>query len=126
MAETYNIYFGTVSGSLSLAASGVTDLFYPMPIEIVLDYKTTYYWRIDADVNGAITTGDEWYFATIVFAPPISSYELIPGGNGNGPPGTSDPSGVEGTDWNWTGLNFTAKVRRLVAAAANAIWYESV
>ncbi len=124
MAETYSIYWGTSSGNLSLIASDISDLFYPMPIEGVLDYNTTFFWRIDATNEFGTTEGTEWYFATIVFTPPIPTYDLVSGGNGNGPPGVDDPPGVEGVDWVWTGLNSMVTTRRLVAAAKNAIFYE--
>jgi len=84
-----------------------------------------YFWRIDSVNDDGVTEGDEWYFATIVFYPPIPSWNPVDGGNGQGPPGVDDPPGIEGTDWVWSGLNNMITIRRLVAVAKGTLYYET-
>lgn len=127
MAETYDIYIGESADDLSLYASDISDLNISMPVDwlisSLLGYETSYYWRVDATNEYGTTTGDVWEFTTIAFDPPQSSWRLIPGGSGNGP----NDGGVQGTDWEWTAKNYiTTGIRRLVAAAADAIWYENI
>ena len=124
-ADTYNVYYGTTSGSLSLVSEGqagksliVTGITNGSPY----GYEVTRYWRIDSINAAGTTTGDEWSFTTIVFDQLKTSYMLIPGGNGSGP--YDSPPGAEGTDWRYTGENAMTHVERLVAAANNKIWYE--
>jgi len=124
MAETYDVYWGIDAGDLNLIASGISELEISVPIEGILNYNTIYYWRVDAIDAGVTTEGDVWSFTSIVFGPPQISYVLISGGSGSGP--YDDPPGTEGTDWNWTGENNMIIVRRLVAAAEDAIWYGGV
>lgn len=113
-ATSYDVYFGTESGNLSLIDSGVTETSYSMPISLA--YSNSYYWRIDA-VNGAgTTTGDEWYFVAVIFKPPISS-----GLSFTGDP-TDENDGLSGTP---TGENNIYTVRRVIAIANNRLWYES-
>jgi len=129
VATTYNAYFGTQSGNLTLVASGLTSasLAATYLIEAFGNaaYDTTYYWRIDAVNEFGTTQGDEWSFTTIPFDQPRISYILLPGGNGSGP--YDDPPGTRGVDWEWTAENyFIPAIHRLVAAANNAIWYEDI
>ncbi len=122
MAETYNVYWGIDAGDLNPVALGISELEISVPIEGILNYNTIYYWRVDAINAGATIEGDVWSFTSIIFGPPQISYVLIDGGSGP----YDDPPGIEGTDWNWTGENNMIIVRRLVAAAKDAIWYESI
>jgi len=110
MAETYDLYFGTESGKLTKIASGLSAAEY----DIVgsLRYNATYYWRVDAVNEFGTTEGDEWFFYTLEFDPPLPSGVTLDE-NGN-PTGTA------------TGENFVSPVRRLVAAADNAIWLEDI
>lgn len=66
-ATSYNVYFGTTSGSLSEIETEVEDTSYEMPVD--LTFSTNYYWRIDAVNTAGTTTGDEWFFRT-----PVSVY----------------------------------------------------
>ena len=61
-ATIQNVYFGTISGSLPLIASGNGSLnnLNNAQINGPLDVDTTYYWRIDTDG----TAGLEWNFTT--------------------------------------------------------------
>lgn len=120
MAEIYTLYFGTESGNLSLVAAQIDGVTYAVP-DPPLEYNTVYYWRVDATNEYGTTTGDEWSFTTLVFDPPTTSWENLPGK-------TLGPltGGVEGVDFRWLGTNGMITRRRLVAAAANAIWYEDV
>ena len=111
-ADAYNIYYGTLSGFLTLVAEGVTDL------EIVLiagnfdHYGEVYYWRVDAVNDAGTTQGDEWYFTALIFDPVLPTGTSL---DEDGEP-TGDP----------TGENNMITIKRLVAAAKNAIWYEEI
>jgi hypothetical protein len=74
MAETYNVYFGLASDELVLVATGISYLSIPMPI--VLDYLTDYYWRVDAINEYGTTTGDIWKFTTIYDLPLITDQSV--------------------------------------------------
>jgi hypothetical protein len=62
-ATSHKVYLGTNPGSLSLVSTQTATTYDPSPSSS-LNYKTTYYWRID-EVNGASTyQGDVWNFKT--------------------------------------------------------------
>lgn len=126
-ATSYDVWYGENEAGLTKVSAGqegtsftISGIDYGSPF----GYVTSRTWRIDAINAVDTTTGDVWTFTTIIFAPPQVTYVLIDGGNEQGP--YDDPPGVEGTDWNWTGGNNMIIVRRLVAAANDAIWYESI
>jgi len=62
-ATGYDVYFGTDStpDSGELVASNISGTFYNAP---VLDYATTYYWRIVARGPGGNTSSPTWRFTT--------------------------------------------------------------
>lgn len=120
----YDVYFGTLSGFLSNISEDQEAL------ECILSennfaYHDIYYWRVDAKNQFGKAQGDEWSFTTMYFYPPLPHYTLI---LLDGPDFTYGDGvnygGTEGTDWYWDGYNFIRTSRRLVAAAANTIWYE--
>ena len=139
-ADTFNVYYGTVSGSLSLVSSAqagtsftVTGITDGSPYA----YLSTRYWRIDSTNDAGTTTGDEWSFITIRLDPPGKTYfytvtgqyyQLLVQGDGSygDPPGV----GVENTDYVYLAAgyeaNFISTNRRLVAAAENRFWYEDI
>ncbi len=130
-ADTYNVYFGTTSGNLTLLSSGVTDITFTVP-STPLNYITTYYWRIDT-VNGVgTTTGDEWSFISIRFDPPtyVSHYVTTntywsPLVQADGTLGSGPPSGVENTDYVVVSNPNTIVTRKkLIACAGGALWIE--
>ncbi len=95
--------------------------------EVYLPQGYVFEWRVDATNEIGTTTGDTWTFTSDIFKPPQSSYVLISGGNGKGPPiDVYDDAGEEGVDWSWTGGNAMLSVRRLVAVAADKLWYEDI
>ena len=62
---TYDVYFGTNStlGENDIVSTNLSATSYSLDI---LDYETTYYWKIVAKDNYAnTTTGDVWNFTTI-------------------------------------------------------------
>lgn len=125
-ADTYNVYYGDTSGSLSLVSSaqaGTSLTVTGITLGSPYDYVVTRYWRIDSTNAAGTTTGDEWSFTTINFDQLRVTYELISGGSGNGPYDIPTP-GVEGTDFRYTGENNMITVRKLVAAANDKIWIE--
>lgn len=113
-ATSYDVYYGTLSGFLSLLEEGVTDLSYTLRDTNWPLYGEAYYWRIDAVNEYGTTTGDEWYFTTLIFSPPTTSGVTW-----------SDPGNNTGYTGTPTGVNNMITVRRLVAAADDALWYES-
>lgn len=139
-ADTFNVYYGTVSGNLTLVSAtqagesftvtGITD---GSPYE----YLSVRYWRIDSTNGDGTTTGDEWSFTTIRLNPPTETrfyvttgqyYRLLVQSDGSygDPPGV----GVENTDYVYLAAgyeaNFISTNRRLVAVAENRIWYEDL
>ena len=114
-ATSYNVYYGTLSGFLTLLEAGVTDLSYTLRNTNWPSYDQAWYWRIDAVNDVGTTTGDEWYFTTLVFYPPT-------------PPGITwdDPGNDSGYTGSPTGENNMVTLKRLVAAAQNTIWYEDI
>ena len=129
-ADTYNVYMGTEVGEtpwsenmelivdsspLSYIVQSylatATKFVYPYTGLAVYNYQ--YYWRVDTKNIFGETTGDNWSLTTITFDPPVSSYR-------------GDFSGVEGIDWNWDGKNNMVIVKRLVAAAKDALYYEVI
>ena len=111
-ADTHDVYFGTSADDIATAdASNPLDVlagagqsaagFDP---EGLLDFGTTYYWRVD-EVNAAaeepIYRGDVWSFTTEPFAYPITG--IIATSNaisnpGEGPENTIDGSGLDEND----------------------------
>lgn len=124
-ADTYKVYFRESGDDWELV--GVAQAGVSWTIDFgILAYRTTYEWRIDATNDTGTTTGDTWTFDTIDFDQIRVSYRLLPGGAGVGHGPYDDPPGTEGTDWAWTGENTMLTVKRLVAAANDKIWYESI
>lgn len=59
-ADSYNVYFGTTPGSLSLVTNTALGSFTPAP----LSFDTAYFWRVDAVAGGPAVTGSEFSFTT--------------------------------------------------------------
>ena len=113
--DSYNVYYGTLSGFLELVEEGVTDLSLPLVEGQFSVYGKISYWRIDAVNENGTTQGDEWVFTTMLFAPPLpTGYSLDYG---------EDPPVLTGTP---TGESNMMTVRKLVVAANNKIWYEDI
>lgn len=113
--DSYNVYYGTLSGFLELVEEGVTDLSLALVEGNFSVYGKISYWRVDAVNDIGTTTGDEWYFTTMNFDPVLPTGITLDhsGGEGGVPTGTA------------TGLNSMITIRRLVAAARNKIFYET-
>lgn len=127
VADTYEIYCSIQGDDWETVPVGIAQAGVEWAIDFgVLDYGTTYEWRIDATNIYGTTTGDTWSFTTISFDRILISYVLIPTGRGVGYGPYDDPPGIEGADWSWTGENTMLAVRRLVVAIDNKIWYEVV
>jgi len=114
--DSYNVYYGTLSGFLELVEGGVTDLSLALVSGVFSVYGKISYWRVDAVNEVGTTTGDEWYFTTLNFDPVLPTGVTLDHSGGEGGVPTGDA----------TGLNNIISVRRLVAAANNKIWYESI
>jgi len=118
---TYDVYFGTEPDNLILIAEGTESASLSAAYLIAAygngAYDTTYYWRVDAVNEFGVTQGDTWSFTTITFDPPLPLGLSLDSGSGN------EGTGVTGTA---TGENNIITIKRLVAAAANTIWYEDI
>lgn len=112
-ATSYNIYYGTLSGFLTLLESDVTDLSYTLRSTNWPSYDQAWYWRVDAVNDYGTTTGDEWYFTTLIFSPPTPSGITW-----------TDPGNSDGHTGQATGLNNMITCKRLVAASDNCLWVE--
>ncbi len=139
-ADTFDVYYGTVSGSLTLVSSAqagtsftVTGITDGAPYA----YLSVRYWRIDSTNDVGTTTGDEWSFTTIRFTPISKTYFYSTTGQyyrlliqSDGTYGDPPGVGVENTDFVYLAAgyeaNFVATNRRLVSAANSKIWYEDI
>jgi hypothetical protein len=82
-ASSYNVYFGTSSGSLAKVTSGITGTTYTTD---ALNAETTYYWRIESvDGNDLTKSSAEWSFTT--------NSDIFVSGNGT----SGSPYGI--ADW---------------------------
>jgi hypothetical protein len=139
-ADTFDVYYGTESGNLSLVSSAqagvsftVTGITNGSPYE----YLITRYWRIDSTNAAGTTTGDEWSFTTIRLSAPSQTYWYSAGNyhyrlliQADGSYGDSPADGgVEDTDYEkLTGYlpNFISTTRKLVGVANSKVWYEDI
>ena len=110
---SYDIYYGTLSGFLSLLESGVDDTSYALRSTNWPLYGEAYYWRVDAANDFGTTQGDELDFTTLIFYPPTPSGVTW-----------SDPGNTAGYTGTPLGTNNMLTCRRLVGAAANCLWIE--
>ena len=69
-ATSYIVYFGTAASPGNAERQGEQA---GTTLDVVLQYDTTYYWRIDARNGQGITTGDVWSFTTAQEAEPSPS-----------------------------------------------------
>lgn len=104
-ATSFNVYYGTSPGNLSLVSLAQAGLTFSLAAYSPYDYGVTRYWRIDSVNVYGTTTGDEWSFTTITFNPPT-------------PPVDSDE--------NPTGENCMFTIKKLVAVAENRFWHEDI
>jgi len=110
-AASYNVYFGPTD-DMELVGEGLTDPTLNLETGIILNYLTEYSWRVDSINEYGTTTGDVWTFTTLRFAPPLPTGVTIDD--------DGEPTGTP------TGENAMIQVKRLVVAANNKIWYESI
>lgn len=79
---TYDVYFGTSNQPPKVISNQSTNSYIPG----VLNYSTTYYWKIISwDSNGEYAIGPIWHFTTILDTiPPFTIYDFdgIIGNNG--------------------------------------------
>lgn len=114
--DTYDV---VVNGNTLSAAQAGTS--YTLDTD-AFDWDDSVTWKIDATNYFGTTSSSEWDFDVIDRHIIQVSYELIDGGSGLGP----YDGGVEGVDWWWTGLNGVITVKRLVVAASDRIYYETL
>jgi len=109
--DTYDVYF-RVQGEDWVEVSSAQEALLWAIVFGTLGYGTIYEWRVDATNEYGTTTGDTWSFSCIAFDPPLpTGVTLNAEGNPTGTP---------------TGENIMLTVKRLVAAAENAFWYEDI
>ena len=112
--ETYDVYFDLGEG-LVLVASGISEVELERTGGLLL-YNFPYSWRVDAVNEFGTTTGDEWTFNTLLFAPPLPSGVSLTDVEGE----EGEPTGTP------NGLNNMITVRKLIAAANNKVWVEDL
>jgi len=113
-ADTYNVYYGTTSGALSLVSSaqaGTSFTIWGVSDGSPYDYLDIRYWRIDSTNEAGTTTGDEWMFTTIPLTYPNPS------------PTPPDPDYPYPPDHDFN-PNFINTTQRLICAANSKVWYE--
>lgn len=139
-ATSYDVYYGTTSGSLTKVSSSQAGLSYTITgitSGSPFNYLVTRYWRIDSINSVGTTTGDEWSFTTIRLNPPTVTYFYPTTGQyyyllvqSDGTYGDPPGVGVENTDYVYLAVgyspNFMKTIRKLVSAANSKIWYEDV
>ena len=114
MVETYNVYFDSGDGMVSVA-SGISDTELAVSFG-PLNYNVDYSWRVDAVNEHGTTTGDVWTFTSLKYDPPLPSGVTL-----------TDVAGSEGVPTGTpTGENAVISIKRLVAAANSKIWYEDL
>ncbi len=139
-ADTFDVYYGTVSGSLTLVSSAqagtsftVTGITDGSPFA----YLSTRYWRIDSTNDAGTTTGDEWSFITIRLDPPGKTYFYTTTGQyyyllvqSDGSYGDPPGVGIENTDFVYLAVgyeaNFMSTTRKLVSCANSKVWIEDI
>jgi len=118
-AATHDVYLGTIFDDVNdasradsrgvLVSQGQTDTTFDSPD--LLDFETTYYWRID-EVNAApdntIFTGDVWSFTTEPFAYPAENVIATSNASSDaasGPENTVNGSGLDADDTHSTKIS---------------------
>lgn len=113
-ADTFDVYYGTTSGSLTLVSSaqaGTSFTIWGVSDGSPYDYLDIRYWRIDSTNEAGTTTGDEWMFTTIPLTYPNPS------------PTPPDPDYPYPPDHDFN-PNFINTTQRLICAANSKVWYE--
>ncbi|KKN10084.1 hypothetical protein LCGC14_1040210 [marine sediment metagenome] len=139
-ADTFNVYYGTSSGSLtkvSDAQAGASFTVTGITNGSPYAYLSVRYWRIDSTNDTGTTTGDEWSFTTIRIDPPTKTYYYSTTGQyyyllvqSDGSYGDVPGVGVENTDYVFLAAgyeaNFVATTRKLVSCADSKVWIEDI
>ena len=118
-ADTYNVYYGTTSGALTLVSSAQTGTSFTVwgtTDGSPYDYLDMRYWRIDSTNDAGTTTGDEWVFTAMSITYPNPNPEDPDPDNPYPPDHTFDP-------------NFIRTTQRLTCVGTDAdgngnFWYE--
>ena len=61
-ATSYIVYYGTAP---SLSSAELNEVRDGTRFDATLKYGPTYYWRVDSENDGGVTTGDVWSFTTV-------------------------------------------------------------
>jgi hypothetical protein len=109
--DTYDVYFRVQGEEWVEVSSAQEALLWAITFG-TLGYGTTYEWRVDATNEEGTTTGDTWSFTCLAFAPPLPTGVTLDA--------DGEPTGTP------TGENTMLTVKRLVAAAENAFYYEDI
>lgn len=79
-ATSYDVYFGDTNPP-DFAANVLRTLYRTRYYPGVLEYGTTYYWKVDAKNDVGTTEGTLWTFKTLVQLPPPPAYAPLPPNN---------------------------------------------
>jgi hypothetical protein len=76
--KTFDVYFGDSYPPEKVISNGSKNKYDPSPFG-VLNWTTTYYWKVDVwNAKGEKTPGDDWTFTTRGNSPPKTPYALNP------------------------------------------------
>jgi len=125
-ADSYDSYFGTLSGFTEFVEN-TEEISSTLTEENFDQYGDIYYWKVKARNDFGITDSDEFWFTTIKFLPPSPTYWDANNGIWYRALTETGIDGDEGTDWEEAyNPNFINTSKRLVVAAKNCIFYESL
>lgn len=133
-ADKHIITSSFSSGTIELEGAELVLATYTPTTLNPLGYSKTYTWSVDANNVWGTTEGDNWTFTTenltfpraIYYYPGTGFYYLI-WDDDTQTWGDPPPVGTIDVDYHVvTYVNFIASHRRLVAASADQLWYESL
>jgi len=108
-ASSHDVYFGTNSASPAFAGNQTATTFDTG----IMEYGTTYYWRIDEKNSNGTTTGQLWNFTT-------TQGQIVPGQTGSWR--LNESSGTTAADSSGNGYNGTLIGAGLVWAPTGGIY----
>lgn len=124
-ADTYSVYFGTLSGFTSLVET-TSEVSSVLTSGNFSNYGDIYYWKVKATNDFGTTDSDEFWFTTIKFDPPLPSGITWTYSTDSGPGvDAEDEDGVPVVTVCGTanGLNFINTVGILIAITNNTLFY---
>ncbi|WP_257669685.1 LamG-like jellyroll fold domain-containing protein [Parapedobacter tibetensis] len=75
VATAYTLHLGTDENDLVTIAEGITGESYTVPEP--LEFGATYFWRVDALLDGDMVTGETWSFVTEAKSIPVIHNDVV-------------------------------------------------